>query len=335
MNVFPSRLNLKTPVLLIAFNRPNHTKRVFEKIRLSKPSRLYVAIDGAREGRDGEVDAVDEVKQIILNGIDWKCEVITLFSEVNLGCKYAVSNAIDWFFEREVEGIILEDDCLPSQSFFWFCEELLLKYRNDERVSMIGGFNYLEMQANNGDSYWFSRTTPIWGWATWATRWKNFYDVEARDWPDARDAGLTYAMIRDAANEKDFIHGMNKVYEGRVDTWDAQWTFSCLSQNRLSIVPRINLISNIGFDAHATHTKSKNTFLENTETFELDFPLHHPRWMVENYSYDVKVKKMLSMKNSGYKTVIETPTLLVKMLAKNIFGKKNYQKLKIIFGRFN
>jgi hypothetical protein len=244
-----------------------------------------------------------------------------------------VSNAIDWFFDREVEGIILEDDCLPSKSFFWFCEELLLKYRNDERVSMIGGFNYLEAQTKINESYWFSRTTPIWGWATWATRWKNFYDVKASDWPFVRDAGLAYAMIRDAANERDFIHGMNKVHEGRVDTWDAQWTFCCLSQNRLSIVPSRNLISNIGFDALATHTKSKNAFLGNTEIFDLDFPLKHPKWMVENYSYDVKVNKMLSMKKPIYRTVIEVPILLTKVVVRIVLGDKYYQKLKIAFGK--
>jgi hypothetical protein len=333
MNALPYPSSLKTPILFLAFNRPNHTKRVFEKIRLSKPSRLYVAIDGAREGHDGEAEAVEEVKKIILNGIDWKCEVKTLFSEVNLGCKHAVSNAIDWFFDREDEGIILEDDCLPSESFFWFCEELLLKYRNDERVGMIGGFNFLEAKANCNDSYWFTRATPIWGWATWATRWKNYYDVEASDWPAIRDAGLAYAMIRDAANERDFTQGMNKVYEGQVDTWDAQWTLSCLSQNRLSIVPSKNLISNIGFDALATHTKGKNSFLENTEIFEINFPLIHPKWMVENYSYDVKVKEMLSMKKSSYRAVVEAPILLAKLLVRIILGDKYYQKLKIAFGK--
>ena len=130
---------LITPVLFIVFNRLDKTRQVFEAIRQARPPFLYIASDGARFNKEGELEKVQAVRDFIIQNIDWKCEVKTLFRKKNLGCKYAVSGAISWFFNNVDQGIILEDDCLPSKSFFWYCEELLEKYKHDNSIYLISG----------------------------------------------------------------------------------------------------------------------------------------------------------------------------------------------------
>ena len=154
---------LNTAVLFLIFNRLDTTKQVFEAIRQAKPPRLYIAADGARSSREGEAEKVQAVREYIIQNIDWECEVKTLFREQNLGCKYAVSGAIDWFFENEEMGIILEDDCLPSQSFFWFCEELLERYKDDMRVWHIGGSNFQNGIKRGDGDYYFSKYNTFFG----------------------------------------------------------------------------------------------------------------------------------------------------------------------------
>ena len=165
---------LKTAVLLVIFNRPETTQVVFEAIRKAKPPRLYVAADGPRTEVPSDAKKCKEAREII-NQVDWDCEVKTLFREKGLGCGLGPSSAFTWFFEHEEDGIILEDDCLPSQSFFWFCEELLERYRHDNRVMHIGGNNFLNgWQKDRDYSYYFSNSGHIWGWATWRRAWKLF-----------------------------------------------------------------------------------------------------------------------------------------------------------------
>ena len=156
---------LETPVLFLVFNRPDTTAQVFEAIRQAKPPRLYVASDGAREDKEGELEKVKQVREIV-SQVDWNCEVKTLFRDKNLGCKIAVSSAIDWFFEQEEMGIILEDDCLPHPTFFRFCQELLERYRDDERIGMISGNNFQFGRKCTDYSYYFSMYSHIWGWAS-------------------------------------------------------------------------------------------------------------------------------------------------------------------------
>ena len=123
----------------MVFNRPDTTKQVFETIRKARPAQLFVAADGPRENRPDEAEKCAEVRRIVDNGIDWDCKVHRLYRDKNLGCKIACSSAIDWFFEHVDEGIILEDDTLPHPTFFQFCEELLKRYRDDERIMLISG----------------------------------------------------------------------------------------------------------------------------------------------------------------------------------------------------
>lgn len=247
---------LKTPVLFLIFNRPDTTKKVFESIRIAKPQRLYVAADGPRSGKSTESELCDQTRKII-NNVDWNCQVKTLFRDKNMGCKVAVSSALDWFFENETEGIILEDDCLPNQSFFTFCETLLDQYRTNERVMHICGANF-QMGKQRGDaSYYFSKYNHVWGWASWKRAWKH-YDVSMSDY-SVEDIDNILCKNFDTKREIGYWKRiLNDVFEGKIDTWDYQWTYAIWKQDGIAVIPNKNLISNIGFDIDATHTDSKD-----------------------------------------------------------------------------
>lgn len=274
--------SLNTAVLFLVFNRLDTTKQVFEAIREAKPPRLYVAADGARETKEGEAQKAQAVRDYIIKNIDWKCEVKTLFREQNLGCKMAVSGAIDWFFENEEMGIILEDDCLPSQSFFWFCEELLEKYKDDKRVWHIGGTNPIDKEVES-NSYYFSKYNRIWGWASWRRAWLN-YDVNIQIWPEIKRERILYDLL-DWKEAKMFEKIFDDLFKNKIDTWDYQWLLIRLI-NAHAIIPNTNLISNVGFGVEATHTMSADNPLSNLKKGEMNFPLDHPKYIVNNQLKD-------------------------------------------------
>jgi len=249
--------SLKTAVLFLVFNRLDTTKQVFEAIQKAKPPRLYIAADGARNNREGESEKVKEVRDFILNNIDWQCEIKTLFREKNLGCKYAVSSAITWFFEQEEMGIVLEDDCLPTQSFFWFCEELLHRYKDETRVWHIGGINLQNGIVRGDGDYFFSKYSHIWGWASWASRWK-FYDVEISN---IKDSNFIRNTFKYKPLQRYWIQNLKKIRSNKLDTWDFQWIFTIWINDGLAILPNINLILNIGFSKDALHTQGESPTL--------------------------------------------------------------------------
>lgn len=274
MNTFVPSKPLETAVLFLVFNRLDTTMRVFETIRKAKPPRFYVAADGPRKSRPDESEKVKSVRAYVLKNIDWPCEVKTLFREKNLGCKLAVSGAITWFFDNEDQGIILEDDCLPSQSFFWFCEELLEKYKNDSRIGQICGFNPVTDRLIADESYLFSKFGPIWGWASWKRAWKN-YDVKMSEWPLIKSRKLL-DCITDSKLEKLWrIQVFDSVYNNDLNTWDFQWSFYKLINNELSVIPAKNLIVNIGFGHDSTHTSGELNpkFMTAFDLVDLKHPL--------------------------------------------------------------
>jgi len=242
------------PVLFLVFNRPKETEIVFNRIKEVKPSQLFVAADGPRERNEQDIILCKKVRESIVNKINWPCEVRTLFRDQNLGCGKAVSSAISWFFENVEKGIILEDDILPDKSFFYYAEELLNYYQNDNRIMMISGFNAAGEWESGNKSYFFSYLGSIWGWATWRRAW-NYYDYSLKVFNDT----LLFKKFLDCffeGEEKRIRFQLYKnIYEGKIDTWDYQWTVSRLLQNGLAIVPSKNLILNIGFDLSSTHTK--------------------------------------------------------------------------------
>lgn len=240
---------MESPVLFLVFNRPETTRQVFGAIREAKPPRLYVAADGPRPDRKGEAERCAEVRGIV-ESVDWECRVMNWFRDENLGCKYGPSTGIDWFFAHEEEGIILEDDCLPSMDFFRFCDFALARYRDEPRVMHVGGYVLLERAASA--NLFFSRAVPIWGWATWRRAW-GFYDGEMSRMDEFYRLPLRSWFGSEADN---FIKAIRAIHEEPTPTaWDAAWVMSVLLNDGLSVLPASNQVSNIGFGRNATHTK--------------------------------------------------------------------------------
>jgi hypothetical protein len=265
---------LQTPVAFIIFNRPDTSERVFQEIAKAKPSKLLVVSDGPRSNRPGEAEKVAATRAII-GHVNWDCEVLTNYSAENLGCKRRVSSGIDWVFEQVDEAIILEDDCLPNPSFFRFCQEMLERYRHDQRIGMVSGDNFQFGRRRNDDSYYFSKYFHIWGWATWRERWAGSYDVTMAKWPQIRDEGWLADLVDNRRETAYWQKIFERVYRGEIDTWDYQWVFGNWVEGRMSILPAVNLISNIGFDNNATHTTGVSD-LANLARNPIGFPLTHP-----------------------------------------------------------
>jgi hypothetical protein len=275
-----SKFQLSTPVAFIIFNRPDTTEKVFAEIARARPPKLLVIGDGPRTSRDGEAEKVTACRAII-DRVDWPCEVLTNYSEANLGCKARVSSGLDWVFEQVPEAIILEDDCLPHHTFFQFCEEMLKYYRNDTRIGLICG-THLLFDKTTDDSYYFSRYPHIWGWASWSRVWK-YYDVGFKNL-DMLIEDKNFEKNFKSINEyKHWIDCFKKVRDGFINTWDAQVVYLTLIQSMLSIYPSRNLISNIGFGENATHTTNNKSPVAELETFTMDFPLRHPNYIYPNY----------------------------------------------------
>lgn len=290
-----SEFQLSTPVAFIIFNRPDTTERVFAEIARARPTKLLVVSDGPRANHFGEAEKVAACRSII-NRIDWPCELQTNYSETNLGCKLRVSSGLDWVFEQVSEAIILEDDCLPHPTFFRFCQELLERYRDDERIGMISGDNFQFGYSINDDSYYFSSINHIWGWASWRSRWQNDYDVNMKKWSSIRDQNRFIDLFESKIEQETFAKILENVYKGKVDTWDYQWQFASRINGRLAVMPNVNLISNIGFGPEATHTTENNSFA-NLPLIPVNFPLKHPSMLFANKALDKRFWK-LSRKKS-------------------------------------
>lgn len=282
----------KTPVLFVIFNRPETSRVVFEAIRQAQPPRLYIAADGPRPGVANEKERCDSAREIV-QAVDWPCEVSTLFRDQNLGCGKALSSGITWFFEHEEAGIILEDDCLPSRSFFWYCEELLEKYRNDTRVMHIGGNNFLDGWQSDGRlSYYFSQCGHIWGWATWARAWKK-YDFKMKLFPFLCTNGYFNYFFLNKLEKIYRLRKFSQVYDAKIDTWDYQWDFARFTNSGLSIVPMKNLVKNIGYGMEATHTTDDDHEYGNLQIHEITLPLRHPAYVLRDFDSDRKYFRTL------------------------------------------
>lgn len=248
--------NANPAVLLLIFNRPRFTREVMDRLESIKPSRLYVAADGPRLGREGEEVRCEEARRIATS-VNWECTIRTLFRGSNLGCKRAVSGALDWFFDHEDEGIILEDDCVPHLDFFRFCRHGLNLYRGDDRVYAITGDNFQDGAIRGGgSSYYFSKYPHCWGWATWRRAWKA-YDSTLSFWDDWVQTPR-WQLLHAGKNERLHWERLAKqVKNGSLDSWATPWMFSVWFHEGLTMTPNVNLVANIGFGPDATHTFSK------------------------------------------------------------------------------
>lgn len=252
----------KSAVLFLTFNRPSTAAVVFNQIREARPSRLYLASDGPRRGVESDIQKISETRKLILN-IDWPCQVQTRFHEENLGCKEAVGGAINWFFEHENEGIILEDDTVPNPDFFRFCDSLLERYRHDPRVAAITGDNFQNGNVRGKASYYFSRYPYIWGWASWRRAW-DFYDPDMNFWPTLKKSIVFKSYFSSGRERLYWTKIFDKVHSGELSTsWGYAWLAAVFSQGRLTATPNVNLISNIGFGPDSTHTGDEDSVLSN------------------------------------------------------------------------
>jgi hypothetical protein len=275
---------MKTPVAFFIFKRPDTTVKVFESIRKAKPDKLFVIADGARPQSIGEAEKCEATRAII-DKVDWDCEVIKEYSDINLGCAKRVSSGLDFVFGQVEEAIILEDDCLPDQTFFPFCEHLLEKYRFDNRINSIGGNNFQFGYKRTSYSYYFSIYNHSWGWATWRRAWQN-YDIYIKLWKEIQQTNYLENILIDSEAVGYWSRIFESVYKNPLGSiWDYQWLFTNWMQNSLSIIPNVNLVSNIGFGLDATHCKS-NTKYANMLISEIDFPLRHPPYIIRDRKAD-------------------------------------------------
>ncbi len=310
---------MKTPILFLVFNRPETTFQVFQKIREQRPKQLFISADGPRQNKKGEIQLCNKVRSIT-KLVDWECELVTNFSDRNLGCKRAVAEGITWFFEHVEEGIILEDDCLPEKYFFSFCEQLLAKYRLDERVMMISGCNQLS-KWNVPASYFFSSIGSVWGWASWKRAW-SFYSDSIEAWNSCEEILFNNKSLFSSKREQRIkIDLFKKSFEGFIDAWGYIWDFHRLINNGLCIIPSNNLVENIGYGQLATHSKDNwfipKEFTKTDNAYKLD---KHPKAIFADREYDKIIFNSLHF---------PTITAKVQLLLKNrqIFS---YLKAKIM-----
>lgn len=259
----------KVPVVVIIFNRPELARRLVDAMGLIRPTEIYLISDGPRNGVVGEQEKVQSSREIF-NSLSWDCKVATNFAPENMGCMERIASGLDWVFGKVDRAIILEDDCIPSRSFFLYCEELLDLYQSDDRVLSISGTR-LAPEIDMRSDYCFSKYAFCWGWATWGRAWKKF-DKGMAAYEGIRDTNFLREKLGGRRQEIYWRYVLDKVMRGAIDSWAYRWTFAHWLNDGLSAVPRVNLVSNRGVGVTATNTTEKTQWLE-TEAGSLRFPL--------------------------------------------------------------
>jgi hypothetical protein len=268
---------MNTAVVFLVFNRPDMTRRVFERIRQARPPKLLIVCDGPRRNEKADIELVIAVREVIEYGVDWPCDVYQNYAVHNMGCRQRVASGLNWAFEHVEEAIILEDDCLPDHSFFPFCDTLLERYRDDERVMHINGTNFIS-STRTSSSYFYSKYVWVWGWATWRRAWDNY---------DYAMSGLDHSISKNARNDWE-----------KAATWDFSWIFSCWVRSGFSIVPSANLVENLGFGPLATHTLDTVSHLQvRSACIEID---RHPSRFTRSQLLDDKMFRAYLGEPSGW-----------------------------------
>jgi GT2 family glycosyltransferase len=263
----------EVPLAMVIFNRPQTTQICFEQVRRLKPTQLLIIADGARQHCPGENEAVQQCRQIVSN-IDWDCRVTKIYSDTNLGCGQRISTGISEAMTQVDRLIILEDDCVAQPSFFTFCAELLARYESDERVMAVTGNNFQMGQRRTTASYYFSKYPHCWGWATWKRAWDK-YDITIPQWPSFRDSGQLATLCRSKNELAYWTQIFDSVHARKIKSWDFSWVLACWMNQGLTALPEVNLVTNIGFGAGATHT-TKHTVSAGLPTQPLEDLIHPP-----------------------------------------------------------
>ena len=306
-----------TPILITAFNRPDHVKAVFEAVRSVQPKQLFVCIDGPRIEKENEEAKVNATRAIF-NNIDWDCELKTLFRPQNLGCKHSVSGGIDWFFEHVEQGIILEDDCVPGEDFFFLTQDLLQKYKDDEQVYMIGGYNPLSNKTKKlTNSYFFAPYAIIYGWATWRRAWQHrLLNMEELD-DFINEKKIDFLQINDASKYY-IIEKFKGVQSKEIDSWAYGWFYTMIKNKGVTLLYKNSLTKNIGFFGETTHDVGPNV---NREIEQIEKPIIHPDKIEVSHHLDQAFFYTTLKKKSELiaRQILPKPILL--FLRKLIHGK--------------
>lgn len=305
---------MKKAVLLIIFNRLEETKAVFEQIRVAKPPRLYILSDGARTDihtHNGltEAEVVQQIRDYVLDNIDWNCEVKTRFLDRNLGCGYGIYKGINWFFEHEEDGIILEDDCVPSQSFFQYAEKLLDKYKDNKRIWHISGSNFLENIKTPYD-YYFSKIMHGWGWATWKDRWEKFdFDISFFDLKNL------YKFSKNKNIQAYWENIYNLLKDNKIEAWDYQWLFKIVENNGICITPVKNLVTNIGINGvHFTNAYDNHRLNKKSHSLTT---LNHPNEIkIDEKTMNLIYKKVFKINSKKDKLKLLFKSIRIYLLCK-------------------
>lgn len=281
---------LTSPVALFIFNRPSHTESVFKQIARARPQKLFIVGDGPRPHAPQDYALVQECRELV-SMVDWECEVMSNYSQVNLGCRNRVSTGLDWVFLHTDEAIILEDDCLPSQDFFKFTSQMLERFRGDTRVASIAGTNPVSSSEMKSDHYLFSVFPAVWGWATWSRVWKN-YDPEIRNWVKERNSGFLDRILQTKKGVRYWTQALDSITKRGFDTWDFQFTFMAWENRMLTVVPSCNLVSNIGFGPEATHTVNNSSPFANQLTRPMKLPVVEKFEVSRDLRFDFEVEQL-------------------------------------------
>lgn len=282
-------------VTLIVYNRPELTRGVLKKVAEACPDRLFIVADGPKDR--GDAERCRTVRRVLAE-TKLDCDVRYDFAERNLGCRERVSSGLDWVFSQVEESIILEDDCCPDATFFPFCRELLGRYRDDARVGHIGGNRHLPLPLATGYSYSFSRYSFIWGWATWRRAWEQYRDA-IRLWPQIKDGGFHRDLFPSAAEACYFEDTWDDVQHGRLQAWGPQWLLCRLIHGTVSIVPAVNLVSNLGCGTNSTHTVDARDPFGNRPVSPMPFPLSHPPFTIRAEREDRELAKAVFLRERG------------------------------------
>lgn len=290
--------NLQTPVAIFIFNRPETTQKVLNSIKLAKPSKLFVFADGPRHDRLNEAEKCEATRSLI-DQVDWDCKVFRDFSNTNQGCANRVASGLNLVFSLEEEAIILEDDCIPHPTFFRYSSELLEYYRHDERIMSVCGLSVPQSIMRDSYSYCFTQYIRCWGWATWRRAWQH-YDHDMKLWPQVKKGKLLNNFLQNKSYIDFWTKIFQEVFDGKIDSWAYRWMFSCWLQSGMHILPEVNLISNVGFGADATHT-ANDSFAANLTTQEIQFPLRHSPYVFRDTKVDHYIQKTRHTRDLVYR----------------------------------
>lgn len=320
---------LRAPVVLFAFNRPEETKLILEIILQAGERQIFCILDGPRPANLSDKKLNQEVANY-LHSMSENHLIKINASRENLGIAERIVSGLNWVFSEVEMAIILEDDCVPDLSFFRYCDELLAKYRNEDSVGIISGFNPIATHTEDIQSSYFSSVFPLtWGWATWKRVW-DFYDPSARDWKLVGHSLLKKLRVMSIAGRRYWRFNLNRVTKkSDHQIWDYQFTFSQWVNNRITLIPSVNLVKNVGFSLSATHTKEPGHWLSRLERGNVTFPLNHPNSLLTNSKFDSQLQsKLFSLSRPAYISMfLATQFLSKRQIAGLLRIRGSVQKL--------